>query len=565
MIKNALNSIVDKSLIIAGKYTVKRMLKNTEDAKAVNEKTLFEILEKNKNCEYGKKYDFANIHSIEEYQKKVPIIKYADIDSYVDRIYENNETNVLFSQKVLGFSKTSGSSGKAKYVPLSNNQVNTYVKSTVPRMMYLADQYCLKEKGKHLGSGYGLSFFAESPAEWVSPHGLPAGTIVDIPSRKIGFLFPLYINLPLGHQVTWIDGTIEYIVLRLGLENKDILFIFTVFSSLIIAYFDYLRNHWQMLCDDIEKGTVNDEVFISDSLKAEIKQKMKPNPKRAAELRAEFEKGFDETIIKRIWPKLEFINCIGTSPTYEPFTKEVRKYTKDIFIDFSIYGASEGLMAAAYESENPGQILLPDNGFYEFIEQTEDCDDDIKTKTIDQLEVGKEYEIVITTKAGLYRYRFGDVIKVLGFKNTCPIINFAYRKGQLITVVNDKTSLEQMVYALELFEKATNTKIDHWAVTVSKMGNGGHYIVLLESNNGIDYKQYEKEMEEALCIANTNYSTCKEAGIIEHVEIRNQKPGTYDEWVDYKVSQGATRGQVKPVTALDNDEKKEFFLSRVLE
>jgi len=563
MANRFLNKVLNKILIIKGGVDVKRMHKLAKDSKAANEKTLFEILNTNKDCEYGKKYDFANIHSVEDFQKKVPVCGFNTFDPYVDRIYNDNEQNVITSSKVVGFSSTSGSIGKPKMIPITDVQVSVYTKYTVPRMMYLADQYWFEKSGKHISGGFGIPILESFPGE--SPHGLPATNIVDIPAKKIGFIYPLFLNLPLGHLFELEKVESEYVETRFGLENKDAMFIFSVFTSSITGFIEYIKNNWEMLCDDIEKGIVNDKVFMAEDTRKEIAAKMKPNPERAAELRKEFKKGFDESIFARIWPNMKFINAIGTSPTYYPYTKEIMKYSKGIPIDYSIYGASEGLIAAAYKTDDIGLMMLLDSCFYEFVEQSEDGEDNSKFLTVDQLEKGKEYEIIITTRAGLYRYRFGDVIKVLDFVDTCPVINFSYRKGQLVNVTSEKTSLEQMVAVLERFEQKTNTHIDYWAITTSKSGPEGSYIVLLESKDETDFTPYSKEMDDCICEVNTRYASFRPLGLVGPAIVKNQKPGTFEEWKAYKVSKGASQEQVKPVTVLDTEEKREFFMSRIKE
>ncbi|MBR0418502.1 MAG: GH3 auxin-responsive promoter family protein, partial [Erysipelotrichaceae bacterium] len=74
-----------------------------------------------------------------------------------------------------------------------------------------------------------------------------------------------------------------------------------------------------------------------------------------------------------------------------------------------------------------------DSCYYEFIP----VDDETKILSLDELEIGKEYEIVITNQAGFYRYRCGDVIKVLDYLNYCPYINFSSRKGTLLNITGE--------------------------------------------------------------------------------------------------------------------------------
>ena len=85
----------------------------------------------------------------------------------------------------------------------------------------------------------------------------------------------------------------SYLQLRFALENRKVSYIGALVITLGTTMFDYLEENWEMLCDDIEKGIINPNIKITPDLKKEYSKKLKPNPKRAAKLRKEFEKGFE--------------------------------------------------------------------------------------------------------------------------------------------------------------------------------------------------------------------------------------------------------------------------------
>ena len=83
-------------------------------------------------------------------------------------------------------------------------------------------------------------------------------------------------------------------------------------------------------------------------------------------------------------------------------------------------------------------MLLPFGGFYEFIPMEDGAPD--TPLPMERLEAGKEYELVVTNLSGFYRYRLGDVIRVTGFHNECPMVVFSYRKNQLISMYGEKVT-----------------------------------------------------------------------------------------------------------------------------
>ena len=558
ILNDLLTPISVRILIHKGNFDVKRMESNALKAKEVNEKLLFNILEKNKDTEYGKKYNFDKIQTIEEYRKYVPICEYKDIEEYVERIYNNNEQNVLTSREVIGFAKSSGSVGKTKTIPKTKIDTSVYERYTVTKFLALANQKLKEIKGKGIKPRKGISLLLHDPT--LNDNGLPSSNVADIAEKKYRLVEPYFLILPIGRQFTVGEIERNYAFSRFGLEYKDCAFIFFVFAKGITEFIEYIRDNWQSLVNEIETGTLSEKEKINAETRKQLQAIIKPNPKRANELRKEFEKGFDETILKRIWPNLSVISTIGTSVSFEGFIEEIKKYSKDVFIDYSIYGASEGLMAAAFEPNNKEQVLLPDSCYYEFIE--EDDEEAKRIYAIDELEVGKKYEVVLTNQSGFYRYRIKDVIVVMGYYKNCPTINFVYRKGQLLNINGEKTTIEHMNEALKRLSKLTNIDITNWAVDVEKGDRLFRYAIYVENEQEKDLSQYSKELDQILCEVNFAYRQYKFT--IENPRIINQKYGTHKEWQEYKIKNGAPPSQVKPVKNLDTQEKYDFFTKRII-
>lgn len=550
------NYIIDKYMVVDGRRCLKKLFSDTVDPRRVNEKRLFDILRLNKNSEYGKKYGFKNIHSVEQFRKQVPIVEYKDIEKEIERIYYNAESNVLASGKVIGFALSSGSVGKPKIIPKTENDIKNYTGYTINRSFALADEYMRKTSGRGLKPARGL--FMLLNYDRFSPHGLRASNVVDITSHKYYICYPSSLVVPLGRQ--YVTGEIDknYALARFSLEERNLLFIFYVFSKGIAEFIEYIKDNWESLVDEIEKGTINPDVEMKDYIREKLQKVAASNPVRAAELRREFAKGFDETILKRIWPNLSFISAIGSSAAFQPFTEAIKSYSKDIPFDYFTYASSEGIVGVSCKLDDPGQLLLPGSCYYEFIEEGDETQ---TIHSIDELKLGKDYEIIMTNSSGFYRYRINDVLRVVGFKNKCPIVLFMYRKGQLLNITGEKTNIEQMNEAVKRLEKETGVPIKEWTVYVDKGKDKYRYAIVLETENGDDLSGYSEAFDRYLIEINDLYEQYKY--MIDSPLILAQKPGTHEAWKQKKIASGATVDQVKPVKILDTEEKKEFFLSRL--
>jgi hypothetical protein len=205
--------------------------------------------------------------------------------------------------------------------------------------------------------------------------------------------------------------------------------------------------------------------------------------------------------------------------------------------------------------------MLVDSCYYEYIP----VDDEDSVLSLDELEIGKEYELIITNQAGFYRYSFGDIIRVVGYKNSCPYVQFSYRKGALLNVTGEKTSEEIVEKAVEAVAKAAGCEITSWTVMVSSDSFPYHYELLLENPDGKDLSIYHEAAEETIQKLNPRYLDLRGANMFGPISISNLKPGTQDEYIERRVKKGAPVTQVKPIRVLTREEDITFYKSRITE
>ena len=552
-----LNSLAMRVMVIKGNGSLRRLSRAAKRPMAINEALLKQIIKKNKDTEFGKKHGFDGIRSVEDFRKQVPTSGYEDFEPYIERM-KNGEQNLITASKVLGYSRTSGSSGVPKYIPATNASLKAYVRYTWTRALALGAAE-LKRQGKKYLPGRGVYL---SPAtNETLPDGLPCSNIAEIGAREYGRFYPFILMQPSRRMYDMHDGDYIYCMYRFALQDPDATFFFSVFFSVNVSQLAYLKKNWRVIVDDIEKGGISEKIDLTPEARAHYLKYAKADPARAAYLRAQFEKGFDSTLFRRLWPNLAVICGIGNA-SFKSAAEHIRSVAGDIPFDFSIYGASEGLVAACYELENTDMQLLVDSCFYEFVPFGEEEE---RYLTLDQVEVGQKYELLITTFAGLYRYRLKDVIEVKGFRGKCPLISFVYRKGQMFNIAGEKFSEEDARTTMEMFEKAHGVEIEHWLFYQDESVQPNRYALIVESDADVDWDAAVDEIEELIGRCNKRYPGQRAKFYIDRLVIRHQIPGTHDAWAARCIEKGASASQVKPVHSLDNPEKREFFLSRVKE
>ena len=556
MIKKTLTGLAMRVMVFKGEQSLRHLERSSKAPMKENAALLKKILRSNRNTEFGKLHRFGEIRSIEEFQRELPIAGYEDFAPYIERM-KNGETGLLTSSKVLGYSRTSGSSGVPKYIPATKASLKAYVRYTWTRALALGAR-ALREQGKRFVPGRGV-FLSPATNECL-PNGLPCSNIAEIGAREYGIVYPFILTVPTRNLFDMHDGDYIYNIYRFALADERATFFFSVFLSINVSQLAYLKKNWRLLVDDIEKGVINDSVDITPALRKTLEKRIRPMPERAAYLREQFEKGFDETLFRRLWPNLTVICGIGNA-SFRSAAAHMRTVAGDVPFDFSIYGASEGLVAACTALENTDMQLLTDSCFYEFIPADTP---DAAPITLDKVEKGQKYELLITTQAGLYRYHLKDVIEVCGFHNRVPMISFVYRKGQLFNIAGEKFSEEDARNTIRMLEEAHGVEIEHWLFYQDESVIPNRYSLVAETTADIDLEACIDELETYMGECNKRYSSQRAKSFISRLTVQRQQPGTHDAWAKRCVELGASAAQIKPVHSLDNEAKRSFFLERII-
>ncbi len=555
--EHLMNRIILKTLVSRGRKAMKEIDSNSRDAVAISEKVLLKLLEDNKDTEYGKLYDFANIHSIDEYRAKVPLSTYDDYEPYIKRMVEDNEKNLLSVHEVKHYALSSGSIGVPKHIPVSEAELEKYSRYGTGMCFGVMDEFYRNTTGKSFKPGFGINCIELKFQD--TEHGIPKGAISGNVMKQIQNITKYFMEPPWDIINPKAGMDLKYLRARYALERKDIAFIDGAFMTALVDLIDYIRANWEMLVHDIELGQISKEVDVPNEWREIFEAGLKPNPKRAKELEAEFKKGSDR-IIPRIWPDIQFVASIGTGGFFT-YSKKMHRYTgRNVPFNNLTYAASEGLFATARHAGDTSYVLIPDGGFYEFIPAK--ADDDSAILTIDQLEEGEDYEIIITNLSGFYRYRIKDVIRVTGYYNEAPLVQFVYRKSQLLSIAGEKTNEEAVRWSIEEFMKDTGIIINDYSVYANTDTQPGHYTFYMEPEKIVekeDIPKYRDVIEKKMMQANPSYGEKIRTGVLAPTELLFVQQESYQLYRDMMITKGTSANQLKPVRVIDTPVKLRFF------
>ncbi|XP_009772040.1 probable indole-3-acetic acid-amido synthetase GH3.1 [Nicotiana sylvestris] len=549
----------------------------TRNADAVQERVLNEILTRNSQTEYLKRFKLDGVSDREIFKNKIPVVTYEDLQPEIQRIANGDRSPILSAHPISEFLTSSGTSaGERKLMPTIKEELDRR------QLLYSLLMPVMNLYVPGLDKGKGL-YFLFIKSETKTPGGLLARPVLTSYYKSEHFKRrphdPYNVYTSPNEAILCADSFQSmYTQMLCGLyEREQVLRLGAVFASGLVRAIRFLQLHWPQLAHDIRTGTLNPEI-TDPSICERMGLVMRPNPKLADFVTDECSKENWEGIITRIWPKTKYLDVIVTGAMAQ-YIPTLDYYSGGLPKACTMYAASEcyfGLnLNPMCKPSEVSYTIMPNMGYFEFLPHDPNSSRDSTRNLVDlvDVEVGKEYELVITTYAGLYRYRVGDILRVTGFHNSAPQFHFVRRKNVLLSIDSDKTDEAELQRAVENASKLLkefNTSVVEYTSYADTKTIPGHYVIYWELlmkdlNNSPSDEVLNKcclAMEESL---NTVYRQGRVAcNSIGPLEIRVVKNGTFEELMDYAISRGASINQYKVPRCVSFAPILELLDSRVM-
>ena len=553
---NVIDSIVDNSLRFLFNFLARQAFnsvnKDTQNPNLVQKQVLKKILKLQKNTVYGKKYNFSGIKSAEDFKHKHPLTTYENYRSIIEQIAETGNYTQLVAEPITLFQETSGTTGKSKLIPRTKTLFSTFQKSfQVCRI--IAQNHC--QPNNIDNKNYrGLPLSNALPLK-STPSGIPRGTGTSgglRQSKIVQKIISLNFSSPPSVLLIPDYQTAYYCHLLFALfTNQQISYISANFASNVLEAIQLLEEQWQQLLEDIEHGQIYQNLNLDSSLRNELESILEPNPVLAQKLRIEFEKGF-ENIVPRIWPQLSYAGCITTG-SMELYKEKLKFYFGDVQLYSHGYGASESWIGVNLrpERETPAYVITPHAAFFEFIPVEEIDLASPSTVDLSSLEIGKNYEVVVTTVAGLYRYRLGDIVKCVDYYNQSPMVEFLYRRGSLLNIAGEKVSENEIFIALTetLKNLGNESQIVDYTTRIDLSSSPFRYVLYIELSQEFevlpDLELFQNKIDDILLSLNILYLNFRESKSIEKPQIKLVKQNTFKSLKQKILSRGSSESQFK--------------------
>jgi hypothetical protein len=445
----------------------------------VQEENLLDLIDYAKNTVFGIEHNFSEIKSIEKFQREVPIVDYEGVKQYIERL-RKGENNVLWPGEIRWFAKSSGTtSDKSKFIPVSKNALDE----------------CHFRGGKDVLALY-TDYYPET--EIFTGKGLTLGG---------------------SHQVDNFNNQSYYGDLSaILIEN-------------IPWWADFIRTPSQKVAL-IPEWEVKLEKLTEEALKENVTNLAGVPSWNLVMIKHILDVTGKNNLLE-IWPNLELFTHGGVS--FTPYREQFKKIIPSPKMHYmETYNASEGFFAIQDDPHNNDMLLMLDYGiFYEFIPFDELGSSNPKALTIAEVELNKNYALVITTNSGLWRYMIGDTVM---FTSTYPHkIKITGRTKHFMNAFGEEVIIDNAEKALRIACEKTDAQILDFTAAPIYMGDeakGAHEWLIEFEKEPNDLKFFTTALDNALCSINSDYEAKRYKGItLSEPVVRAMEQGTFFNWM----------------------------------
>nr|AVA18029.1 jasmonic acid-amido synthetase [Euphorbia lathyris] len=526
----------------------------TKNTKRVQKETLLKILQENGSAEYLLNQGLDGRTDPESFRACVPLVTHKDLEPYIQRIADGDSSPVLTGKPITNISVSSGTTeGKPKRVPFTDELTDN-------TLQIHRTSFAFRNREYPLGNGKALQFIFSSK-QTKTRGGLFCGTATTNLFRNPHYksaMEAMQFKCCSPNEVIFGPDFHQslYCHLLCGLIfREEIQFVYSTFAHSIVLAFRTFEQVWEELCNDIRDGELSSRV-TAPSIRAAMSKVLKPNAELADSIRS-ICSGLSNwyRLIPELFPNAKYVYGIMTGPM-EPYLKKLRHYAGELPLLSADYGASEGWIGANVNPKLPPEqatyAVLPNIGYFEFIPLNGTADNTYevpKTVGLTEVEIGEEYEIVLTNFAGLYRYRLGDVVKVMGFHNSTPELRFICRRSLKLCINIDKNTEKDLQLAVEeAVKELAEEKLElvDFSSLADRSSEPGHYVIFWE----ISGDATEKVLRECCnCLdksfLDAGYVTSRKVNSIGPLELRVVHKGTFQKILEHFLGLGTAVSQFK--------------------
>lgn len=495
--------LVKKTLAkIWAKKAVEQAHRENTQAIENQEQLLLSLVETAQKTLFGREHQFESIRNIQDFQQKVPISDYETLKPYIERM-KKGQAHILWPDVPLYFAKTSGTTSGSKFIPISKEGM-PYQTSAAKQMLF---HYIHQKNNADFVTG--KMIFLQGSPKLKEEFGIKTGRLSGIVAHHI----PNYLQknrLP-------------------SFKTNEI-------------------EDWEHKINEIVNETVNEKMTLISGI--------------PPWLIMYFEKLKEKTgkNIKTLFPDLQLIVTGGVN--YEPYREKMEALLGGKIDILQTFPASEGFFAFQDDHQRKGLLLQTNHGiFYEFIPLEEFGKPEAQRLTLKEIELDKDYALIITTNSGLWAYSIGDVVRFIS-KNPYRIL-VSGRTKHFTSAFGEHV----IAYEVEAALKATIAKFPaqitefHLApqVTPKNAELPFHEWFIEFEKEPENMELFQNDLDKEMRAKNTYYDDLISGKILQPLKIKSLPKNAFQ---TYAKSIGKLGGQNK-IPRLANDRTIADFLEKL--
>ncbi|CAL5193594.1 unnamed protein product [Lathyrus oleraceus] len=562
--------------MMTGSELIQKIQDLTMNAKHNQLETLHSILLHNSSSHYLQSFSNNNTPlDPSTFTTLVPLSSYEDYLDFIQQMADHHPTNhhpLLSVDPLLCFFYSSGTTSmKPKLIPYFDSALSksaSFIAHTgsiavlqsqfPPRpninkiMLFLyADKITTTTKS-------GLKVMA------ASSYPLQSGKVSSTQLSRFSSPLQVMLGSNVDHQM--------YCHLLCGLRNVDVMDgISTPYAIGLIKAFGFLESKWEQLCDDLDCGYPCHEISDLEMREGVINTLGGPQHELSTRVRLVCADKNWGGIVRRLFPNVRFIRCVTTGSMMQYYQK-LKFYAGDVPILGGDYFASECCVGLNLDLMQPPEttrfVILPTFAYFEFLpfEMNDNDEDAVGEQTVLDLcsvEVGKMYEVVVTTYRGFYRYKLGDIVRVVGFYNSAPQVEFVMRapksSAEIITEKDLILAVEKFQLALREAMGKDSIEIVEFASFLDQEPMWKQLKVFIEVQEESEFlEEWVKVFKSCISCLESGfgalYKVQKEKGHLGKLKIMILRHGAFDKLLDLAIKNGTSASQYKPPKIIRNNE-----------
>ncbi|WP_126653229.1 GH3 auxin-responsive promoter family protein [Chryseobacterium aureum] len=479
-----LNFFKKNAALIWAKKHVQKAEDFKKNAEKDQEDLLLSLVNTAQKTLFGREHDFENIHSVTAFQDRVPVADYEDLKPYIERV-KKGQANILWTETPEYFAKTSGTTSGSKYIPISKEGMPFQIAGAQSALFH----YISKKNNADFVNG--KMIFLQGSPELEEVFGIKTGRLSGIVAHHI----PNYLQK--NRLPSWETNIME---------------------------------DWEAKVDKIIEETEHENMTLISGIPPWLIMYFEKLTEKHGKK------------IKQLFPNLQLIVTGGVN--YEPYRDKMEDLLGGKVDIIQTFPASEGFFAFQDDYTKEGLLLLTNHGiFYEFIPLEEYGKPHARRLTLKEIELNKDYALILTTNSGLWAYSIGDVVR---FISKAP-----YRVLVSGRTKHYTSAFGEHVIAFEV-EEAMKATLEKHPAQITEF----HLAPQVNPEEGLPYHEwliefekepenlelFRNELDQQLRKKNTYYNDLISGNILQKLQITRLTKNAFHE---YAKSQGKLGGQNK--------------------